>query len=174
MKLSPRYASHLPVLVQALGKTSGPVLELGMGAYSTPILDAICELEHRPLTSIDNDWAVVKWAKTRYNGPQHEITYVRDWADTQIEKPWGVALVDHSPGPRRKVDIARLADYAGYIIIHDSNGRYNGEYDYASIYPLFKYKLDWAAINPSTTVLSNFNPLDSFWDNKWKTRSITF
>lgn len=171
MKLSPRYGSHLIPLIHALGKTRGPVLELGLGAYSTPLLNAICELERRPLMSVDDNQAIVDWARERYH---HQIIFVSDWDTAPIDRPWDVALIDHAPGLRRKIDIARLANYAQYIVIHDSNGRYRKEYDYASIYPLFKYQLNYDAIEPSTTILSNFVPLNNFWDHRWKTHSITF
>ena len=178
MKLSPRYGSHLPVLLQALGKTTGPVLELGMGVTSTPLLSAWCELEQRGLWSLDNDAAVVEWGRQRRTWIAHTIWHVDDWDGETLgvidRVNFDVALVDHSPSERRVVEIARLAHRAQYIVIHDSNGRYEREYHYQTIYPLFRYKLDFTALEPSTTVLSNFHPLDDFWSRNWKSRSITF
>lgn len=174
MKLSPRYGSHLPVLLQALAKTDGPVLELGMGAYSTPLLSAVCNLERRQLWSFDNDRAVAEWA-TKYASEWHTIRHVNNWeAAFMVDRlPWDVVLVDHSPSERRVVEIARLARLAKYIIIHDSNGRYK-EYNYPSIYTLFQHKRDYTALEPSTTILSNLVSLHDFWDHSWQTRSITF
>ena len=174
MKLSPRYGSHLPVLLQALGKTTGPVLELGMGVTSTPLLSAWCGMEGRELRSVDNDQKVYEWAVARYSAPHHAICLVWDWDNARIDGNWDVVLVDHSPSERRVVEIKRLAHRAQYIVIHDSNGRYEREYHYSTIYPLFRYKLDFTALEPSTTVLSNFHPLDDFWSRTWKSRSITF
>jgi hypothetical protein len=175
MKLSPRYGSHLPVLIQALARTHGPVLELGMGAYSTPILHAVCSLEWRSLFSVDNDKRLDDWAMNveDYYCDFHKISWVDDWDKALIDYEWDVALVDHSPPERRVVEIRRLANLAQYIIIHDSNGRYERQYHYSTIYPLFKYKLDFTALEPSTTVLSNFHDLTNFWGQTWS-KTISF
>jgi hypothetical protein len=88
---------------------------------------------------------------------------VDDWDKADIERPWDVVLVDHSPSERRKVDIQRLANLAKYIVIHDSNGRYNKDYQYSQIYPLFKYRKVWNEHGRHTDVLSNFGSLDNLW-----------
>jgi hypothetical protein len=172
VKLSPRYGSHLPVLLQALARTSGRVLELGMGAYSTPLLHAVCALEQRHLFSLESDRAVYEWGR-QYLGDFHTLIEVRDWDRAPLEQlDWDVALIDHNPPTRRAADIRRLAERTQYLVVHDSNGRYK-EYGYAAIWPLFRYKLDFTALTPATTVLSNFQPLDAFWGQTWS-RSITF
>jgi hypothetical protein len=99
----------------------------------------------------------------RYNGVFHLIRYVSNWDDAQVERPWDVAFVDHSPSERRITEIKRLANLAKYIVIHDSNGRYNKFYHYDTIFPLFKYQLNFDDVEPSTTVLSNLVGLDDFW-----------
>lgn len=176
MKLSARYGSHLPVLLQALALTDGPVLELGMGVTSTPILSAWCQLEGREVVSVENDVDISNWGENHYGANHHRIEYVESWDAAPIDRPWDVALIDHSPSERRVVEIRRLAHRAKYIIVHDTNGRYNREYRYDTIWPLFEHRLDFTALTPSTTILSNLVPLDDFWKFhiRWKTRSITF
>lgn len=175
MKLSPRYGTHLPALLQALARTSGPVLELGMGAYSTPILHAVCELEGRELVSIDNDSRIWLWG-VPFSSDRHLLVHTNNWDRAPIDRDWDVVLVDHSPGERRVVEIRRLANRARYLIVHDTNRRYEKEYHYSTIWPLFQYRLDFANSGlsvPSTTILSNFEPLTDFW-GKWKHQPITF
>jgi hypothetical protein len=170
-KPSLRYASHLPVLMQAVRRTSGDVLELGMGIFSTPVLHWMCVGDERRLVSYDNDPWAVKWAKGyKYERDGHEIHYVKSWDEAEIEEEWDVVLVDHSPSERRVVEIRRLADLAKHIVIHDSNGRYRRYYHYDTIFHLFKSQLNFDYVEPSTTVLSNLVELDGFWDGtrRWQ------
>jgi hypothetical protein len=162
MMFSVRYSTHLPVLMQAVSKTSGDVLELGAGLFSTPVLHWLVAAKGRKLISLDNDPKFYDWAKPLAD-KYHRIACVESWDDAWIDRPWDVVLVDHSPDERRIVEIQRLKDFAKYLIIHDSNGRYEKNYHYSRIYPLFKYHLDFNGAEPSTTVLSNLVSLKDFW-----------
>ncbi len=162
MMFSVRYSTHLPVLMQAIAKTSGDVLELGAGLFSTPLLHWLVAAKGRKLVSFDNDPRFYEWAGSLAN-QYHRIVFVKNWDDAWIEKPWDVVLVDHSPDERRIVEVRRLANLARYLIIHDSNGRYEKNYHYSKIYKLFKYHLDFTEAEPSTTVLSNLVDLKDFW-----------
>jgi hypothetical protein len=158
MRVSTRYGSHLPVLMAAIHRTRGAVLELGVGAFSTPYLHWACAMAQRPLLSVESFAPYATWAKD-YSRGLHVVMSVESFDAAPIEaRSWDVALVDHSPSARRVVDIRRLADCCRFVILHDSNGRYEKDYGYASVYPLFKYKYDFTGLEPSTTVLSNFSP----------------
>lgn len=158
------YQSHLPVLMEAVEKTDGDILELGAGIYSTPYLHWIGYRANpkRKLLTIDNDEKWLSFFVKDFETVEHKFLYVEDWDKAPIEKNWDVVFVDHAPADRRKIEIRRLADLAKYIIIHDSNGRYEPEYHYSEIYPMFKHKFDFTDAHPSTTVLSNFINLDGF------------
>lgn len=164
MNVSGHYGTHLPALIQALRKTTGDVLEMGVGVFSTPYLHYQCILSNRKLVSYENfrNWAQF-FIDYGYVCPSHEINIVDDYADAKIEKEWGVALIDQTPDDRRIVDIKRLANYAKYIVIHDSNGRQDKIYHYSEIYPLFKYRTIWDRDSRHATVLSNFVNLENFW-----------
>lgn len=169
MTLSGNYGTHLAPLIQAVNKTDGDILEMGIGIFSTPYLHYQSLLTKRHLTSIDNEEGWVNRFKSsnvsghRYQGKYHDLLYIANYDDAPIDKPWDVALIDHSPSARRIVDIKRLAHLAQYIIIHDSTPRKEREYHYGEIYPLFKYKTDWLEDANPATVLSNFNDLTDFW-----------
>ncbi len=161
------YGSHMPILARIMDVTDGAVLELGMGIYSTPLLDLMCRETKRELVSIDNDseWFDVNkgWADPEY----HNVCYVADWwmAKNKIEeKHWSVALVDEKPASNRIKSIKLLAHRANFIIIHDSEPESNKFFKYEWIYPLFKYRFDYTKCRPHTTVLSNFIDL-SFLKN---------
>ncbi len=162
MRVSVNYGTHLPALIRTLSLTNGDVLELGTGVFSTPFLHYWCLLNKRKLVSYDNSAEWNGWVDY-YKGPYHEINYVDDWDKADIERPWDVVLVDHSPDFRRKVDIKRLANYAKYIVIHDTNKTYYHTYSYHEIYPLFKYRKIWKEDNRRTDVLSNLVDLENLW-----------
>jgi hypothetical protein len=175
-RLSVRYGSHLLVLLQAAFKTYGPILELGCGVFSTSLLHQICLLEKRQLVSVENDKQVYTWAKKRYSSEalyHRELHLVSNWDDAPIDRPWDVVLVDHSPSERRVVDIERLANLAQYLVVHDTDRGFNRRYRYDKVFPLFRYQLKWDAVSPHTTVLSNFRPLDTFWERAWP-RTVEF
>lgn len=164
MTVSGRYGTHLAALIQAMEKTTGDVLELGMGVFSTPYLHYKCILSNRKLVSYENNegWAQF-FIKYGYKNPNHEIIVVDDWDKANIEKEWDVVLMDHSPSERRIVEAKRLANFAKYIIIHDSNDENERTYHYSEIHPLFKYKTVWDKDSNHATVLSNFIDLTDFW-----------
>jgi hypothetical protein len=150
---SPDWASHIPVLVKALENSSGPVLELGMGMFSTPILHALCADQGRALYSYDNDSRFTDMFK-RFNSEIHKIELLHDWLGVDYEGSWGVALVDQKPAEARKESIKRLIK-ARYVIIHDTQ---DPIYDYESVYPLFKYRYNYEKQLNWTGVLSNTAP----------------
>ena len=166
MNVSGNYGTHLPALIKAMEKTSGDVLELGMGVFSTPYLHYQCILSNRKLVSYENfkNWLQF-FIDYRYECPNHEINFVEKYTDAKIDKPWDVVLIDQTPDSERVVAVKRLANLAKYIIIHDSNENERNEriYHYSEIYPLFKYKAVWDKDRNHATVLSNFIDLTDFW-----------
>ena len=162
-RFSLRYASHLSVTMQAVLKTEGSVLELGAGHFSTPVLHWMCAQKKRELVSYDNQERFLHWSHV-YECEWHHLYYLEDWDGAEIDRAWDVVLVDHSPSERRITEIVRLANLAKYIVIHDSNAHYNREYHYDTIYKLFKQQLNFDAVVPSTTVLTNLVDLTDFWE----------
>ena len=163
MRVSVRYGTHLPALLQACLKTRGAVLELGVGVFSTPVLHWLCAIQGRKIVTIDNDWDWYQWG-TQYQSADDRMLFVEDWAEAPIERDWDVALIDHSPDLRRAIEIERLAGYALYIVCHDANGRYHKQYGYDRVFPMFKYMTVYNKVNPHTAVLSNFVDLADFWE----------
>jgi len=150
--------------MEAMRITTGDVLELGPGVFSTPYLHWVCEKEKRNLLSIEDNYNWHYFCRKYYRTAYHKHLHVLTWddADTAIKKEWGLAFVDHSPSERRVVEIAKLANLAQLIVIHDSNVVQDGNYHYSTIYPLFKYKFDFTKVEPATTALSNFIDLKDF------------
>ena len=150
----------MPVLMNVLSITQGDVLELGMGLYSTPYLHWAC-FGKRKLVSYDNDPKYISINK-QFEDEFHEVHFVDDWDKAEIEKPWDVVLVDHAPAERRIVEIKRLANFAKYIVVHDTQKRNEFEYHYSKIYPLFKHHYKYRNVKPHTSILSNFIDVKNF------------
>jgi len=165
MTVSANYGTHLPCLIKAMSHSTGDVLELGMGVFSTPYLHYQSIISNRKLTSYDNNHGWAQWfIKYGYLHPYHEIIAVDNYDDAKIEKEWDVVLIDHSPIERRTIDSRRLANWAKYLIIHDTSENGEKEHHLSEIYPLFKYKLVYDKDKFQATILSNFISLDNFWE----------
>lgn len=137
--------------------TDGPVLELGAGSSSTPLLYWLCKAQGREFVSYENN---EKWCKALEETIGFCPKFIKDWSDLKVgDIHWSVVLIDHRPAIRRKVSATRLKDYADYIILHDSEPEINKFYRYTDIYSLFKYRYDYKKFKPHTVVLSNFKDL---------------
>lgn len=155
------WGSHLPVLIKLVSITSGPILELGGGLYSTPFLHWACFPTKRKLVSYDNDPKYFQQI-FQYKDDFHEVGLVTNWDDVNVNYPWDIVFVDHTT-ERRGIDAKRVANLAKYVVLHDSDPvKHNEVYGYASVYPLFKYRFDYKETSPNTTILSNFIDLSNF------------
>lgn len=146
--------THAPVLQEFIRRTSGPVLELGMGHCSTPLLHDLCD--GRLLVSVENnpDWFERFAHYGRGAAGKHHVALVKDWDEIPAGR-WAVALVDQAPGEARSGSILALRDVADYIVVHDT------EPGAAHLYPgvaealaTFPYRLDYRNETTYTTVVS--------------------
>lgn len=160
------WGSHLPVLMKVMGISSGSVLEMGAGLYSTPFLYWMCKDQKRRFTSYENnfDWWKMVWnihdikKEPIINKGIDRLTsanYVSNWDDADIERPWGIVLIDHSPSRRRIIDIKRVAKLADYVVVHDTQRNFKF-CNISDINALFKYRYDYKKAIPWTTVFSNY------------------
>lgn len=167
--VKPNFGSFIPMLIKCMGATSGNVVELGAGMFSTPLLHWLCVPYGRQLYTYENDpgWLAV-YNLRLFDDDCHHVILVDDWDEADLEHPWDVALIDHKPAERRKIDLLRLANWAKYIVIHDTDARYEKDYHYNSTLDSFKHRVDchfW----PKTTVVSNFVNLSNLAEEKkWK------
>ncbi len=162
MKVSIRYGSHLPVLTKLVETTDGPILELGIGIYSTPYLHYACLPTKRSLSSYESEPNWIRYFRD-CRSDFHSLNLVENWDDLEIDKFWDIALidVDNLPSPARKNMAAKLRNNAKYIVLHDSDPENDSHYHYSEIYPLFKHRFDYTLIKPNTTVVSNFVSLEN-------------
>lgn len=172
------YFSHYPILAAAVARTNGPVLELGCGDGSTPLLHYMCAGTGRYLLTADtnSEW-LSKFRAGYYRQRLHEFYLVDQWKDFPllnfIHDKWSVALVDGAPGEDRAGLALRLKESCTFIVCHDSERDYGtgANYRYEEITPEFKYVTEWRRYRPYTLVLSNEEPFpieecDKVWDPK--------
>lgn len=158
MLIDPEYGSHLPVLIKLVSITDGPILEFGLGMFSTPFLHWSCHQTKRSLVSYDNSKEFCEDYKN-FNSDFHKIVFVDDWDKIDLSGHYSVVLIDHAPSRRRKEEVRRLANSADYIVIHDSQREVDRHYRYSHIYSLFKYVKEYNYAKPHVTILSNFKDL---------------
>jgi hypothetical protein len=118
MEVAVKYQSHLPALLACIAVTDGPVLELGVGHFSTPHLHALCGAMGRELVSVEPD---EKWRvefANKYTGPNH--TFTSEWMHPHM-RDWSVAFIDHSPGgANRAAAFKALIEECEFVVVHDA------------------------------------------------------
>ena len=151
-------SSHYPMLIRAFECSTGDVLEMGTGMYSTPLLHWLAADAGRKLVSYDNDRAYIR-LNHYCQSPLHELRRVADWDEADIEREWGLVLIDHHPGERRAVDAIRVAPFARLVVVHDTEPRYASVYRYERLNSHYQYRYDYKKFKPFTSVFSNFDDL---------------
>lgn len=156
------HGSHLPVLMKTMEvSNSGPVLEIGMGFYSTSYLHWKCYMQGRELDSYEDNGPFIDKFK-RLKTDSHRIHLINSYDELSTDGHWSVVFIDHGPNTRRITEIERFADKADYMIIHDTEARRKDVYSYHKVLPLFKYRYDFKGTYPETSVVSNFKNLEEF------------
>jgi len=158
MRLNKSWTTHIPMILKYVQKSDKPVLELGAGLFSTPLLHWICKENGVNLRTYENVKEYFKFSKS-FQSRKHRIRLISDWDEVENNDTfWSVVFIDHAPAERRHIDAIRFANKADYVILHDSD-THRDIYQYDKVYPHFKYRYDWKECSPHTTVLSNFKEL---------------
>jgi hypothetical protein len=154
-------ATHIPLLARVFDISEGDVLEIGTGYYSTLLLHWLSTISKRHVYSYENRtyWFT---RNQQYESKYHHIVLCTDWKSADFDqRHWGMAFIDHSPGWRRPKEVARLADKADYLVIHDTEPDENDRYAFEKTWGLFKYRYDYTKLRPNTSVVSNFKDLSN-------------
>lgn len=152
------YSTHQPLIVAAAIRADGPILECGVGYYSTPILHEICRARGLPLLSVDSK---TEWLEqfTNYCSDDHVFSLMKRPDDTIIG-PYALALIDNGAHDRAHW-ITHLLGKASIIIIHDTEDKYAHTYQLPSLAD-WRYRVDHTITGsePQTTILSNTDTLE--------------
>jgi len=144
------YGTHQRLLTRYLMRTTGPILELGCGNYSTPIIHEIAEAQARRVDTFDNnaDW-ISKFVQL--TSSLHGFHCVESWDEFCPQHHYGLALIDHAPAARRILEIRRLLDWVGIFVIHDTEDQH---YGYHRVFPLLDVLETDVSMTPWTLVAS--------------------
>jgi len=113
-------ATHLEALVWAVASTSGPVLEVGGGFYSTPVLAGFARAGRQVwCEESDPSWR----AELESRWGEH-VSFV----ENAPEEPWAVVLVDHRP-PEARAEMVNRHKGRAVVVVHDT------EPENAAVYP---------------------------------------
>jgi hypothetical protein len=156
MKFNKKWTTHQTMLIKCVEKTNKPVLELGSGLFSTPLLHWLCKIQGVALWTYENEDEFYNFAKG-FRSKMHRIRLIKDWDELDLKTHFGVVFIDHHPPLQRGKDVIKFKNNADYIILHDTEKEES--YGYDKVWSHFKYRYDWKDCPPYTTVLSNFKDL---------------
>lgn len=146
------WGSHLVPLMACVTATRGPVLEVGVGHWSTPLLHRYCMAGGRVLVSIDED---AEWVKQFRNLSIGHHTVNSAKYDTALpklaENQWSVVFLDHSPGHRRAADALMFLNAAVYVVVHDFAEDVAAGFDQHTLSKWYDVRI--AEFSPKTLVL---------------------
>ncbi len=151
--------THQMPLAACMAATRGPVLELGAGNFSTPLLHGLCLPTQRRLVTVESNG---EWAERfdSMNNAWHRVLNVANYDDFDVtSSAWSVVFVDHAPADRRVLDLRRIRGRAELIVIHDTEEQV---YDYETVLPEFRYRVDCKLWTTWTTIVSNTDDLSWF------------
>lgn len=174
----PSGGTHYPALAAVVVNTSGPVLEMGCGDFSTPFLHSLCAPTKRLLVSTDVDklWISLfldlecNWHKfihvNAYATNDHRNNWLHcidsdAWNVIGLETHWSVVFIDHTPGSRRPVDVARLRKNTDIFVVHDTE---DPRYGWEPLLSSFKYKYVYDRYSVTTTIVSDTIDVTQFFN----------
>jgi hypothetical protein len=148
------YGTHIEALAWALAKApEGPVLELGGGWFSTPLLRGWCEATGRLLITAERDEAWRAGLSARFaDSDGHHLLPGAPTLD------WALVLVDSggdtAAGSPRAEAIRLLRDHAAVLVCHDTEpeSRYNYPGMEAAL-AAWPNRRDFVRLTPQTTVV---------------------
>lgn len=150
------FGTHMSCLLTAVMNTDGPIIEVGSGDFSTPLLHALCRKDKRLLYSLESD---KDWLNnfTDLTTDWHKLIYIPKWIDLDFsEIHWAVALIDNYPlpdGNQRAIAIERLRKNTDIFVMHDTQ---DADLWYPNnIISTFKYIYVDKRYNVQTTVASD-------------------
>ena len=142
------FTTHLPVLTACVATAKGPVVECGVGHYSTPILRAMCSVRGVPLTSLDEcqEWAeAMSESYAGWHSVQHCADIPKALAEMRVVPD--IVFVDN--GAFRivplwqRTECLKVANERGVrlMVAHDTQPSHQWKYHFDTAFTWFKHQV---------------------------------
>ena len=155
------WGTHAPLLAAVVATARpGPVLEIGIGRGSSPLLIEMCRAMGRDLVGMDSEQG---WIDELADLPYPELVCMPDWnklpawleAHRMLTKShWSVIFIDHGPGEARLPVTKATRGFSEFIVCHDTHnpGYLVGLDDFLDT---FKFRSDYTLMPSCTSVVSD-------------------
>ena len=143
--------THLPLLASVVAiARPGPVLEIGTGHCSAPMLAEMCK-------AMGREWHVL----------DHDSTWVHNVLDlgpdwhaagekfVSAGGQWAVAFIDSSPPLDRNELVCSLRDKCEFLVVHDTDNQGGDLAELLEYFKTFPHRYDYTRMRPWTTVVSD-------------------
>ena len=161
------WATHLPLLTAILTRTTGPVLELGPGVYSTPCLAEICKAMGRPYLGLDCDPKWIGHSEQLMRAPNQKVKLLSSWKEGEVLEAIKdfypeVAFIDQFPDGSRIGTLRTLASKVDVIVCHDTSPNMDRRMGLRPELDKFKYRYTYDGLMPWTDAVSHFKNLGGY------------
>jgi protein-L-isoaspartate O-methyltransferase len=156
MKEKLRYGTHREALAAAVARSQGPMLEVGAGAYSTPLLLEVVRATRRQLVTVErnSEWAAPYIRRAKQLGVHRRYHSTPDLLTGLEAFPhFGVALVDGAADERAKA-VTALLPKCDFIVVHDTE-RLMDYPGLAEILQTVRFRKDFMEQEPWTSIVSD-------------------
>jgi hypothetical protein len=167
------YGTHTTPLLNAVLSTTGDVLELGCGDFSTPMLDTVLSrMPGRHLYTAEGD---ASWLEQFRNlaSPWHTLKNVPAFQMQMssklplpkwMKREWGLVFIDQAPGDRRRRDMKRLRKMTQVFVVHDTSSFVEHIYHLESVLSSFKYRYTYPRYLRTTDIVSDHVDVRKWFD----------
>lgn len=119
------YITHQPVLKKlfTILDKKKPILELGCGYGSTPLLHKFCSENEIALHTLDNNVEWLEKISLEFkNNKNHTYRKIFNWEielEDYLNQEWSLVFIDQSPWEARTLSLNLFKDKTDYIVVHD-------------------------------------------------------
>ena len=136
-------------------RTTGAILELGAGNYSTPLIHEIAMSQGRRVLTLDNSGSWLS-AFAHLANDEHHFRLVSSWDEWHPTEEYGLAFIDHGPCDRREAESRRLLSSVDVFVMHDTE---DPAYGYGRVHCIMDHLETDTRHIPWTTVSRGRIPL---------------
>lgn len=111
------YSTHQEALVFAALSTSGGILELGCGDYSTPILNQIANVQKKKFKIVSSNKV---WLDKYQYVEDREL--IKKWEDYVFEGSYGIVFLDNEQFTIDRLElIPKIFKITDTLVVHDAD-----------------------------------------------------